>query len=56
MLYLRRITIGNGCFIGAGSGAGPGVVIEDGSSVPVFTDLYPNRRYNKETKDDAPAR
>ncbi|MCI0486269.1 MAG: acyl transferase [Blastocatellia bacterium] len=43
ILYTRRIKIGNDVFIGAGSRAGPGVVIADGVYLPILTDLYVNQ-------------
>jgi hypothetical protein len=43
ILYLRRIKIGNGAFIGAGSRIGPGAVIGDGAYLPVLTDVYINQ-------------
>lgn len=55
ILYARRIIIGPGSFLGAGSRLGPGVVVEDGSVVPILTDLFPNRRVGKETSYDRPA-
>jgi acetyltransferase-like isoleucine patch superfamily enzyme len=45
MLYLRRIKIGDGSFIGAGSRLAAGVEIPPGSYLPILTDLYPNQRY-----------
>jgi len=32
------------CFIGAGSGIGPGCVVEDGTKLPVQTNLMVNKR------------
>ncbi|MGA9772634.1 MAG: acyl transferase [Blastocatellia bacterium] len=43
LLYLRRIHIGRDVFIGAGSRIGPGAVINDGSYLPVLTDVYVNQ-------------
>ena len=40
ILYTRRIKIGDDVFIGAGSRAGPGVVIANGVCLPILTDLY----------------
>lgn len=45
MLYVRRIRIGSGVFIGAGSRLGPGVRVADGAFVPVTSDIYPNTRF-----------
>lgn len=44
ILYVRAIRIGNDVFIGAGSRIGPGVVINDGSYLPILTDLYVNQK------------
>lgn len=43
ILYLRRIKIGSDVFIGAGSRIGPGAAINDGSYLPVLTDVYINQ-------------
>jgi hypothetical protein len=47
MLYLRRIRIGEGAFIGAGCRLGPGVSVPAGARLPVLTDLGPNRRWGE---------
>lgn len=47
MLYVKRITIGNGAFIGAGSRLGPGVFIEDNAVLPVLSDISVNQRVRK---------
>jgi hypothetical protein len=44
MLYLKKVKIGNGVFLGGGCHLGPGVEISDGTYVPVATDLYPNQK------------
>jgi acetyltransferase-like isoleucine patch superfamily enzyme len=44
MLYIKKVKIGNDVFLGAGSRLAPGVVIQDGSYLPVETDLYPNQQ------------
>lgn len=49
VLYVRRISIGDGVFLGAGTRIGPGVRIEDGTNVPILSDLYPNRRVTNES-------
>lgn len=49
-LYSKRVKIGKGCFIGAGSRLGPGAVIEDGAFLPVLTDVYINQRITKDHK------
>ncbi|MEL7034621.1 MAG: acyl transferase [Cyanobacteria bacterium J06592_8] len=46
MLYIKKITIGNNVFIGAGCRLGPGVNIKDQTFIPVTTDLYPNQNAN----------
>lgn len=40
ILYFKRITIGSGSFVGAGTRMGPGVVVHPKSLVPLLTDLY----------------
>ena len=45
VLYFKRITIGSGCFVGAGVRMGPGVVVDDGALVPLLTDLYVKARF-----------
>jgi len=42
MLYVKKVKIGSNVFLGAGSRLAPGVVVEDGTYLPVTTDLYPN--------------
>jgi acetyltransferase-like isoleucine patch superfamily enzyme len=44
LLYVRRIRIGDGVLLGAGSRLGPGVRIEDGAVLPVRTDVGVGRR------------
>lgn len=44
MLYVKKVKIGNDVFLGAGSRLAPGVVIQDGTYVPVETDFYPNQQ------------
>lgn len=51
ILYVRRVAIGSGAFIGAGSRLGPGVVIEPGCKVPLLSDLRPNRRFAEPAHD-----
>ena len=45
LLYVDRVRVGAGAFIGAGSRLAPGVVVEDGAVVPILTDLYMKTRY-----------
>ena len=44
MLYVKKVKIGNNVFLGAGSHLAPGVVIEDGSYIPVATNIYLNKK------------
>jgi hypothetical protein len=37
-LLFKKITIGNNCFLGAGSRLGPGVMMDDDTSIPILTD------------------
>lgn len=48
MLYIKKVKIGNDVFLGAGSRLAPGVVIQDGSYVPVETDFHPNQQVNNQ--------
>ena len=48
MLYVKKVKIGNDVFLGAGSRLAPGVVIQDGTYVPVETDFYPNQQVNNQ--------
>ena len=43
MLYVKKVQIGSNVFLGAGSYLGPGVVVEEGTFVPVNSRLYPNK-------------
>jgi hypothetical protein len=43
-LYVRRIRIGARVFVGAGTGMGPGVRIDEGAYVPLESELFPNSR------------
>lgn len=43
MLYVKKVKIGSDVFLGAGSHFGPGVVVPDGTYLPVATHLYPNQ-------------
>ena len=47
VLYIKRITIGRGCFIGANCRMGPGVVVHDHARVPLLTDLYVKEEFPK---------
>jgi acetyltransferase-like isoleucine patch superfamily enzyme len=42
-LYARRIRVGAGAFLGAGSGFGPGAVVAAGAYLPLRTEVYPGR-------------
>ena len=44
MLYVKKVKIGDNVFLGAGSHLAPGVVIEDGSYIPVATNIYLNKK------------
>lgn len=47
VLYVRRIHIGDGVLLGAGSRLGPGAHIDDGVVLPVLTDVGVGRRMHK---------
>ncbi|MDX1921189.1 MAG: hypothetical protein SFU25_10715 [Candidatus Caenarcaniphilales bacterium] len=47
ILYVKNIKIGSNSLIGAGSRFGPGAVVEDGSTVPVLTDLKINETFQE---------
>lgn len=42
-LYVKKIQIGSGCFIGAGSRLGPGVCVEAGAFLPALTEGHVNQ-------------
>ncbi len=42
-LYCKRIRIGDGAFLGAGSGFGPGATVAAGAYLPLRTEVYPGR-------------
>ncbi len=44
MLYVKKVKIGSDVFLGAGTHLGPGVVIADGTYLPVASHLYPNQK------------
>ncbi|PKL79137.1 MAG: acyl transferase [Candidatus Melainabacteria bacterium HGW-Melainabacteria-1] len=46
-LLLKKITIGEGSFLGAGSRLGPGVTIEAGTKLPILTDCQINQYVRK---------
>ncbi|HVH44694.1 MAG TPA: DapH/DapD/GlmU-related protein [Labilithrix sp.] len=46
-LYVKKVKIGDGAFIGAGSYIGPGVVVEARAMVPVATNVYPKQRIKR---------
>jgi hypothetical protein len=43
MLYVKKIKIGDGVFLGAWNHIGPGVVVQPETYIPVFTHVYPNQ-------------
>jgi acetyltransferase-like isoleucine patch superfamily enzyme len=45
-LYVKKIKIGNECFLGAGSRLGPGVIIDDKTSIPILTDGQINQHFS----------
>ncbi|MBI5630190.1 MAG: acyl transferase [Elusimicrobia bacterium] len=47
MLYIKKVRIGAGAFVGAASRLTAGASVEAGASVPIVSDLYPNRRFRK---------
>lgn len=44
VLFVRRLRIGAGAFVGAAARLGPGVRVEPGAFIETATDLYPNAR------------
>jgi hypothetical protein len=44
-LFLKRIRIGDGAFLGAGSRLGPGVEIDADARLPILTDLSVNQHF-----------
>jgi acetyltransferase-like isoleucine patch superfamily enzyme len=49
-LYARRIRIGSGCFLGAGSGFGPGASVPDNTYLPFRTEVYPGKTARPDTQ------
>jgi hypothetical protein len=47
VLYVRRIRVGHGVLLGAGSRLGPGARIDDGTVLPLLTDVGVGRRIRK---------
>jgi sterol desaturase/sphingolipid hydroxylase (fatty acid hydroxylase superfamily) len=47
-LFVETITVEDGVFVGAGSRAGPGSIIESGVVLPVLTDIRVGQRITKE--------
>lgn len=59
-LYVKRIKVGDGCFLGAGSRLGPGVEVADGTTLPILTDGHVNEyisgdRVRKKPNAEKPA-
>ena len=50
LLYVKRITIGDGVFVGAGAVIGPGVHIEAGATIDVGEHLYPRTRVARDRR------
>lgn len=50
LLYVKKVKIGNNVFLGAWNHIAPGVTILDGTYVPVFTHVYPNKKFSQESK------
>lgn len=50
LLYIKKVKIGNNVFLGAWNHIAPGVSIADGTYVPVFTHVYPNKKFSQESK------
>jgi hypothetical protein len=53
LLYVKRIIIEKGVFLGAGSRLGPGVKIESGARIPLLTDCYPDEIIRRSSTEDA---
>lgn len=51
LLYVDRVRIGAGVFVGAGSRLAPGVVVEDGAVLPILTDLYMKTKFKAKKED-----
>jgi acetyltransferase-like isoleucine patch superfamily enzyme len=47
MLYVKKVKIGSNVFLGAWNHIGPGVSIEEGTYLPVFTHIYPNKKFSQ---------
>ncbi|GAX43551.1 hypothetical protein NIES4075_45660 [Tolypothrix sp. NIES-4075] len=47
LLYVKKVKIGNNVFLGAWNHIAPGVTIIDGTYVPVFTHVYPNKKFSQ---------
>ena len=50
LLYVKKVKIGNNVFLGAWNHIAPGVTIADATYVPVFTHIYPNKKFSQESK------
>jgi hypothetical protein len=44
-LYVKRICVGDHCFLGAGSRLGPGVVVENNTCLPILTEGKINQHF-----------
>lgn len=54
-VFLKRIRVGSGAFLGAGSGFGPGAVVEAGAFLPLRTEIFPGGRAKGPQAADASA-
>ncbi len=52
MLYVKKVKIGSNVFLGAWNHIAPGVCIEDGTYVPTFTHVYPNKTKRPNPKEN----
>ena len=48
LLMIAKIKVGTKCFVGAGSGLGPGVTMDDGTFVKAESRIYPNNHVTKD--------
>jgi hypothetical protein len=48
LLMVAKIKVGSKCFVGAGSGLGPGVTMDDGTFVKAESRIFPNNHVTKD--------